>query len=139
MVWTKKQQVVSLSSAGQNCIRRAWDPKRGEGLGNILQTESTLGCFSNDVLGQPLRIGKAKHVNMQYLWIQEGSKSGQFVTKKVGSSVNPAALMTKPLPQPKIEQLMSIMGCEFSGTDVDSMEGRSTGCDGTFVTWGRRR
>ena len=33
--------------------------------------------------------------------------------KKVGTSVNPADLMTKPMPRPKIEQLMNIMGYEF--------------------------
>ena len=33
--------------------------------------------------------GKAKHVDMQNLWIQEASKSGKFVTKKVCIHVNP--------------------------------------------------
>ena len=34
---------------------------------------------------------KAKHVDMQHLWIQEASKSEKFVTKKVGTHVNPAS------------------------------------------------
>ena len=54
-------------------------------------------------------LGKAKHVDMQNLWIHEASKSNRFVTKKVGTCVNPADLMTKPMPRPKIEQLMNIM------------------------------
>ena len=33
------------------------------------------------------------------LWIQEASKAGRFVTKKVGTSVNLADLMTRPLPE----------------------------------------
>ena len=41
------------------------------------------------------------------------SKSG-FITKKVGTNVNPADLMTKPLARPKIEQLMSLMGFELA-------------------------
>ena len=49
-------------------------------------------------------LGKAKHVDMQNLWIHEASKSNRFVTKKVGTCVNPADLMTKPMPRPKIEQ-----------------------------------
>ena len=72
-------------------------------------------------------LGKAKHVDMQNLWIQEASKSGRFVTKKVGTNVNPADMMTKPLAKPKIEQLMGIMGYEFIGDDKDSKKGRSTG------------
>ena len=65
--------------------------------------------------------------DLQNLWIQEASTAGRFVSKKVGSNVNPADLMTKPLAKPKIEQLMSIMGCEFWGIDADLLEGRSTG------------
>ena len=64
---------------------------------------------------------------MQNLWIQEASNAGRSVTKKVGTNVNPADLMTKPRAKPKIEQLMSIMGYEFLRSDVDSLEGRLTG------------
>ena len=38
-----------------------------------------------------------------------------FVTKKVGTNVNPADLMTKPQPGPKIVQLMKSMGYDFVG------------------------
>ena len=58
---------------------------------------------------------KAKHVDMQNLWIQEASKSGEFVTKKVGTNVNSADLMTKPLPRPKIEQIDEIYGLSIRG------------------------
>ena len=37
---------------------------------------------------------KAKHADMQNLWIREASKSGRFTTKKVDTSVNPADLMS---------------------------------------------
>ena len=60
-------------------------------------------------------LGKAKHVDMQNLWIQEASKSKRIVTKKVGTNVNPADLMTKALPGPKIVQLVKIIGDEFVG------------------------
>ena len=52
-------------------------------------------------------LGKAKHVDMQNLWIQEASMSKRFVTK-VGTNVNRADLMMKPLPRPKIDQLMKL-------------------------------
>ena len=57
--------------------------------------------------------GKVKHVDMQNLWIQEASNSKRFCTKKVGTNVNPADLMTSPPPGPKIVQLMKIMGHAF--------------------------
>ena len=48
------------------------------------------------------------------------TKSGLFATKTAGTSVNPADLMTKPLLERKIEQLMNLMGNEFMkiGSDV---------------------
>ena len=65
-------------------------------------------------------LGKAKHVDMQNLWIQESSKSGRLVTKMVGTSVNPADLVTKPLPKPQLAQLMNITSYEIH----DNVEGR---------------
>ena len=40
-------------------------------------------------------LGQAKHVDMQNLWTQEASKSGRFVKKKVGTSMNPPDVMTE--------------------------------------------
>ena len=62
-VWTKKQQVPRRERAvrrSRNCTRRAWDPERGKGLGDIVWAESTPGCLSNDVFGQPQRIGQSE-------------------------------------------------------------------------------
>ena len=41
---------------------------------------------------------RAEHVDMQNPRIQEAFKAGRFVTKKVGTNVNPAYLMTKRGP-----------------------------------------
>ena len=71
-------------------------------------------------------LGKAKHVDMQNLWIQEASKSGRFATKKVDTSANPADLMTKPFPKARIEQLMSLMGYEFVSAMTSAPEGQAT-------------
>ena len=79
-------------------------------------------------------LGKTKHVDMQNLWIQEASKAGRFVAKKVGTNANPADLMTKPLAKPRIEQLMSIMGYEFLRTDVIRWRGISPMMRGTRIS-----
>ena len=63
-VWTKKQQVVSLSSAESElyaAVKTASEGLgRGKGLGDIVWTESTSGRLSNDVLIQPQRTGKSE-------------------------------------------------------------------------------
>ena len=106
--------------------RRSQKGTGSKGPGNILQTESARGCLGNVVPGQSQGLGKAKHVDMQNLWIQEASKSGRFATKKVDTSVNPADLMTKPIPKARIEQLMSLMGYEFVSAMTSASKGQAT-------------
>ena len=90
-VWTKKQQVVSLSSTESKlyaAVKTAsgglGNPERRKGLGSVVKAESAPGCLSDNVPVNRKPLGKAKHVDMQNLWIQEASKSGRFATKKVG-------------------------------------------------------
>ena len=85
---------------------------KGPGIQSVAKY---LGLDASESMGLVNRrgLGKAKHVDMQNLWIQEASKSGRFATKKVGTNVNPADLMTKPLLRPKIKQLMKIIGYDF--------------------------
>ena len=125
-VWTKKQQVAGLSSAESEKTASealgiqsvAKDLGISCGLNLHLDASATMCLFNQRGLG------KAKHVDIQNLWILEASKSGRFTTRKVGTNVNPADLMTKPLAKPKIEQLLGITGYEFM---EDSKKGRSTG------------
>ena len=121
-VWTKKQQLVSLSTAESELFAAAKTASEGLGIQSVAKVLGIacglnlhLDASSTLCLVKRRELGKAKHVDMQNLWIQEASKSKRFVTKKVGTSVNPADLMTKPMPRPKIEQLMNIMGFEFMG------------------------
>ena len=101
----------------QDRVRRAGDPEHRKGHGNIVW----------DLVCTWMPRQQCAWVDMQNLWIQEASKVGRFVMKKVGTNVNPADLMTKALAKPKIEQLMSFMGYEFLDIDVDSLECRLTG------------
>ena len=112
-VWTKKRQVVSLSSAESElyaAVKTASEGLAVQSLAVDLGTSCGLNLHLDASATMCLvnrgGLGKAKHVDMQNLWIQEASKSGRFVAKKVGTIVSPADSMTKPLPKRKIEQLM---------------------------------
>ena len=59
-------------------------------------------------------LGKAKDVDMQNLWVQEASTSGQVRHEEGRHEREPTRL--QPLPKPQIEQLMKIMGWEFMTT-----------------------
>ena len=114
-VWTKKEQVVSLSSAESELYAAVNTASEGLGIQSVAE-DLEVSCGLNVHLDATATmclvkrggLGKAKHVDMQNLRMQEASKSGRFTTRKVGTNVNPADLMTKPLAKPKIEQPMSI-------------------------------
>ena len=132
-VWTKEQQVVSLSSAESELYAAVKAASEGLGIQSVAK-DLGISCGLNlhldatatTCLVNRTGLGEAKHVDMQNLWIQEASKSGRFITKKVGTNVNPADLMTKPLPRPKMEQLVSLTGYEFMKIDGDALKSRST-------------
>ena len=50
-------------------------------FGDIKWAEIKSGCLSNDFLVNCRRLGKAKNVDRQNLWVKEASKSGRLVTK----------------------------------------------------------
>ena len=139
-VWTKQQQVVSLSSAASELYAAVKAASEGLGIQSVAQ-DLGISCGLNLHLDASATrclvnrrgLGKAKHVDMQNLWIQQAPESGRFFTKKVGTSVNPADLMTKPLVRSKIEQLMSLMGFEFIGIERGCRGVAQRGLDGT--TW----
>ena len=116
-VWTKKQQVVALSSAESEPFAAVKTASEGLGI-QCVARDLGISCRLNLHLDASATMclvnrrgpGKAKHVDMQNLWMQEASKSGRFATKKIDTSVNPADLMTKPIPKARIEQLMSLLG-----------------------------
>ena len=78
-VWTKKQQVVSLSTAESELyaavkkrVRRHGGPERCEGRGLCVWVEPTSGRHSDDVPSQLQRVGQSATRCMQNSWIQEG-------------------------------------------------------------------
>ena len=125
--------MVSLSSAESELYAAVKSASEGLGIQSVAK-DLGISCGPNLHLDASATmylvnrrgLGKAKHVDMQNLWVQEASKSGRFVTKKVGTCEDPADLMTKPIPKARIEQLMSLLGLrvhEIRGGHVEESIG----------------
>ena len=118
-VWTKKQQVVSLSSAESElyaAVNRG--PERGKGPGHIVWAEPTLGRLGNDGLGQSQGAGQSearRHAES----VDTGGIQVRQVRHEEGRH--------EPLPKPKIEQLKSLMGYEFVKGETGALKGRAGG------------
>ena len=112
--WTKKQQVVSLSSTESELFAAVKTASEGLGIQSVAR-DLRISCRLNLDLDPSATmclvnrrgLGKAKHVDMQNMWIQEASESSWVVTKKIDTNVNLAGVMTKPIPKTRTEQLMS--------------------------------
>ena len=59
-------------------------------------------------------LGKLRHLDLQYLWLQEAVRSGRLQIKKVAGAWNPADLMTKFLSQPEIIAKMGRLGMQYA-------------------------
>ena len=58
-------------------------------------------------------LGQAKHIQIQYLWLQEATRQGRLRCSKIHTDENGADLMTKALPADRVGYLMSVCGYVF--------------------------
>ena len=63
-------------------------------------------------------LGKAKHIQVQYLWAQEVSGSGQVRLTKVKGELNRADLFTKHPPRATLERHLTHLGYSFVAAPV---------------------
>ena len=58
-------------------------------------------------------LGRTKHIQVQYLWVQDVVSRRDVSLVKIGTEVNRSDLLTKGLAAPRMEDLLSKMGYEF--------------------------
>ena len=55
-------------------------------------------------------LGKARHIETQWLWIQQPTREGRVLMNKIPGKENPADLFTKPLNREMIDGFMKTLG-----------------------------
>ena len=56
-------------------------------------------------------LGPAKHVDTQFLWVQEAIREGRFRISKVSTHHNPADMLTKQLSERKVVEYITALNC----------------------------
>ena len=119
--WSKSQHVVSLSSAEAELYAGVRAASEMVGLASVakdlgIECSLVLGMDATAAIGMLQRegLGKAKHLTIQYLWLQERLRGGEIKLLKVHTSVNPADLFTKPLTEREMLRHLGRMGIEAS-------------------------
>ena len=72
----------------------------------VIGTDSSAGLALTTRFG----LGRAKHINTQYLWAQDAVARGEARMEKIGTDLNSADLFTKNLSEARIIHLMGLMG-----------------------------
>ena len=54
-------------------------------------------------------IGKIRHLEVRYLWLQEWVKKGAVKMSKVWGKMNPADVLIKPLSHPEALKLLKLV------------------------------
>ena len=64
-------------------------------------------------------LGKTRHIDVHYLWVQEQIKNNKMILRKVWGADNPADLLTKYLDSTRIVNLMNKLGCFYKSGRAD--------------------
>ena len=106
---SKQQAVVALSSAEAELYAACMVTAEGLGVQSYLRdlgrrrmakvhTDSSAALALTDKRG----LGKAKHIEVQHLWLQCAVRDGRITCHKVAGHLKPADLMTKGLEAERI-------------------------------------
>ena len=92
----------------------AWPPRSFSGLG--INAKLQLHTDSAAALGTCNRVGlgKSRHVQTCYLWIQEKLANKEFELFKIETKLNTADLLTKSLATESAEHHLKRMGFEVT-------------------------
>ena len=117
--WAKGQHAVSLSSAEAELYAAVKGASEMIGLAAIardmgFEANLVLGIDASAAIGLLNRegLGRAKHIDVQFLWLQERVRDKTMKIVKVHTSLNPADLFIKPLIERDMMGHLYRMGVE---------------------------
>ena len=120
--WSSNQQIVALSSgeaelyvltqgAAQTLGIVSMTRDLGEALKAVVKSDSSAAL----AISQRVGLGKVRHLEVQYLWIQERHSNKQIDLRKVKGEQNPADMLTKGVPQEILCRHLATAGFERRG------------------------
>ncbi len=115
--WSTTQATVAMSSAEAELYSLTKGAANSLGFMAMaadlgVHLDATVHCDASAALGivQRQGLGKLRHIRVQYLWVQDRLRHGDFRVRKVPGKENPADLLTKHLPAPEVQAHMESLG-----------------------------
>ena len=124
--WSSTQATVAMSSAEAELFSLTKGASVSLGLMSIakdlgLMLGATVHSDASAALAMAQRqgLGKLRHLKVQFLWVQERIRGGDFDVKKVHGKYNPADLLTKHLAYADMQRHVENLGYSTSRTRSD--------------------
>ena len=115
--WSSTQNLIALSSgeAEHYGVVKAASVALGtqamlRDMGCDLPIEVMTDASAAKGIATRKGLGKTRHIQVHYLWVQERVSNGDIILKKVWGAENPADLLTKYLCKDKIAKCLSLYG-----------------------------
>ena len=115
--WSTTQSVIALSSGEAELYALVKGAAQSYGIMAMLfDFGHEIGCTvctdASAAIGIVHRqgLGKTRHIEVQYLWVQQDVQSGKLQVVKVGTDSNPADLMTKHLKEEVVKAHLEWLG-----------------------------
>ena len=99
------------NGAAQGLGLRSMGADFGEQLGCTVRSDSSAAL----AISQRMGLSKARHIQVQYFWIQERHSEGSLNLSKVKGELNPADMLTKGVPQEILSRHMRTADMEPRG------------------------
>ena len=72
-----------------------------------------MASTAGSAMGSRRGLGRVKHIDTVFLWVQEVIGSGRVSVGKQGTKEMLADILTKPMSQPVLRQMIQGLGFEF--------------------------
>ncbi len=121
--WSKRQRSVAMSSgeAGYYAVVKAAADAIGvQALAAHLGWEVKVDLFVDSsaakAIASRLGLGKIRHLEVRYRWLQEVIAEGRLAVRKVAGRSNPADLLTKAIAWLHVVDLLFAVNAHFVHT-----------------------
>ena len=118
--WTKQQSIVATSTAEAELYagNRAATESMGvqafaKDLGRVVPIQLHIDSSAAPFIISRKGLGKAKHIEIQYLWVQEAVRKNKLMVEKIPSETNSSDLGTKHLTSERSEMMMKLVNCSY--------------------------
>ena len=119
-VWTKQQSIVATSSSEAElyaCNRAATESMGVQAFPKDLGGAVTIRLHIDSSAALSIKsgtgLGKAKHIEIQHLWLQEAVRNNKLKVEKIPSEPNSSDFGTKQLTSERSDMSMRLVSCFF--------------------------